>query len=511
MQTRSSLKLTRDQTSNPASSTNTTLKGRTHRSSKQKVENSNFEEHLPSVTTMADNRTMAEMALENQLLSVSLFICLRKHDYVERIPSVKGCKRRESNFGAAAGERTRVTRVTGGNTYHYTTKISRDQTSNSTSSTNTTPKGHTRRSSKQKVEISNFEEHLPPVATMADNRTMDEMLRAPTEGCAKAIVVPPILAEQFELKHSLINMMTSEQFFGLETVNPHDHIRAARRWLEKEPSHQDSLNAAAGGNLLEKSPQDALTIIENKSKVRNSQSKPIASPVNACDINSSSEIAKLSHAVNQQTSDVTTAMMTMLKQLQATPPPASVKAVEEICVTYGDSSLQDSIDQTDLANLDDYFVDPTPEMFTDEHTLDYSFPPIFDVYDDDFLEVESDADNEKKLTISKASLVFEDFDPPFYEPLVFKDVPNLKMLLLFSSENKKKVFKPGIYTSGKVKEKQENDKIGTKPNKNRKRGKARQCRRPITVEKAEKRRKYKFKGQNMQILQSVFIQVKDKG
>nr|GFA77262.1 reverse transcriptase domain-containing protein [Tanacetum cinerariifolium] len=96
---------------------------------------------------------------------------------------------------------------------------------------------------------------------------------------------------------------------------------------------QDSLNAAAGGNLLEKSPQDALTIIENKSKVRNSRSKPIASPVNACDINSSSEIAKLIHAVNQQTSAVTTAMTAMLKQLQANPPPAQVKAVEEICFT----------------------------------------------------------------------------------------------------------------------------------------------------------------------------------
>nr|GEX48142.1 reverse transcriptase domain-containing protein [Tanacetum cinerariifolium] len=54
---------------------------------------------------------------------------------------------------------------------------------------------------------------------------MAEMLRAPTEGCAEAIVVPPILAEQFELKHSLINMMTSEQFFGLEKDNPYDHIR----------------------------------------------------------------------------------------------------------------------------------------------------------------------------------------------------------------------------------------------------------------------------------------------
>nr|GFB51076.1 reverse transcriptase domain-containing protein [Tanacetum cinerariifolium]GFB51081.1 reverse transcriptase domain-containing protein [Tanacetum cinerariifolium] len=72
------------------------------------------------------------------------------------------------------------------------------------------------------------------------------------------------------------------------------------------PADQDSLNAAAGGNLLEKSPQDALTIIENKSK---------------------------------QTSAVTTAMMAMLKQLQANPPPAQVKAVEEIFVTCGGAHL----------------------------------------------------------------------------------------------------------------------------------------------------------------------------
>nr|GEW78753.1 reverse transcriptase domain-containing protein [Tanacetum cinerariifolium] len=36
-----------------------------------------------------------------------------------------------------------------------------------------------------------------------------------------------------------------------------------------------------------------------------------------------------------QTSAVTTVMMAMLKQLQSNPPPAQVKAVEEICVTCG--------------------------------------------------------------------------------------------------------------------------------------------------------------------------------
>ncbi|GJR86076.1 hypothetical protein Tco_0210087 [Tanacetum coccineum] len=205
---------------------------------------------------------------------------------------------------------------------------------------------------------------------MVDQRIMAELLRAPTEGYAKAVVVPPILVEHFELKHSLINMMTSDQFFGLEKDNPHDHIRAARRWLEKEPprsiltwedlvskfineffppsrtinlrneisnSEQHSLNSAAGGNLLERSTQDVLTIIENKSMIRNSQNKSIVSQVKSSDVNSSSssDIGKLTHAVNQQTSAVTTAMTSILKQFQATPPPASVKAVEEVCFTCG--------------------------------------------------------------------------------------------------------------------------------------------------------------------------------
>nr|GEX35035.1 reverse transcriptase domain-containing protein [Tanacetum cinerariifolium] len=271
-------------------------------------------------------------------------------------------------------------------------KLSRDQTSNPTSSTNPTPKGRIRRSSKQKVENSNFEEHLPPVATMADNHTMAEMLRAPTEGCVEAIVVPLILAEQFELNHILINMMTSEQFFGLEKDNPHDHIWAARRWLEKEPPHsittwddlvskfineffppsrttnlrneilifhqkfdesfheaweryEDLLRACPHHGFTElwqfvrkKSPR---CVNDHRTQIQGSQfpSKPIASPVNACDINSSSKIAKHTHAVNQQTSVVTTAMTAMLKQLQATPPPAPVKAVEEICVTCGGAHL----------------------------------------------------------------------------------------------------------------------------------------------------------------------------
>nr|GFB99755.1 reverse transcriptase domain-containing protein [Tanacetum cinerariifolium] len=67
------------------------------------------------------------------------------------------------------------------------------------------PKRRNRRRSKQPFILKES-----PVDTMADQRTMAKLLRAPTEGYAEAIVVPSILAKQFELKHSLINMMTSD-------------------------------------------------------------------------------------------------------------------------------------------------------------------------------------------------------------------------------------------------------------------------------------------------------------
>nr|GEZ17734.1 reverse transcriptase domain-containing protein [Tanacetum cinerariifolium] len=56
-----------------------------------------------------------------------------------------------------------------------------------------------------------------------------------------------------------------------------------------------------------------------------------------------------------------------------------------------DSDFKHSIDQSVLTHCDDLFVDPTPKMFIEEQPPDYSFPPRFDVYPDDFLEIESDA------------------------------------------------------------------------------------------------------------------------
>ncbi|GKA81819.1 hypothetical protein Tco_0788511, partial [Tanacetum coccineum] len=100
---------------------------------------------------------------------------------------------------------------------------------------------------------------------MDDTRTMAQLLEAPTVGYEDAIVVPEIIADNFELKHGLLTLVQNKQFFGHDKEDPHAHIHyfnkitstmkfpnvpstsvklmlfpfslegAARIWLEKEP------------------------------------------------------------------------------------------------------------------------------------------------------------------------------------------------------------------------------------------------------------------------------------
>ncbi|GJY03384.1 reverse transcriptase domain-containing protein [Tanacetum coccineum] len=118
------------------------------------------------------------------------------------------------------------------------------------------------------VEPFNLEEPIenpaPPLGPMADNRTMAQLLQAPTEGYEDAIVIPKINAN-FELKYGLINLVQNKYFFRHDKEDPHAHIQyfnkitstmkfpdipstsiklmlfpfslegSARIWLEKEP------------------------------------------------------------------------------------------------------------------------------------------------------------------------------------------------------------------------------------------------------------------------------------
>nr|GEY71855.1 hypothetical protein [Tanacetum cinerariifolium] len=192
-----------------------------------------------------------------------------------------------------------------------------------------------RRSKKQTTNV--VEPEFRTIVTMADNRTMAQMLQAPIEGYEDAIVVPQINANNFKLKQTLINLVQSNQF--TKRQDPHNHLRFFNKvtttfrhpkfinqffptskttYLQNEipnflqnpnetfneawehfkdllrqcphhgfsklhqldtfynalnPNDQDALDFAAGGNFLDKIPRECLSIIESKSKVRYSRSR----------------------------------------------------------------------------------------------------------------------------------------------------------------------------------------------------------------------------------------------
>ncbi|GKA19866.1 hypothetical protein Tco_0699781 [Tanacetum coccineum] len=219
---------------------------------------------------------------------------------------------------------------------------------------------------------------------MADNRTMAQMLQAPIEGYEDAIVVPPINANNFELKQPLINLVQSNKFTGRQ--DPHNHLRFFNKvtstfrhpevpntsiklllfpfsldgeardcphtcllelhqldtfYNSLNSNDQDALDSAAGGNFLDKMPQEGLAIIESKSKVRYSRSRANDSRVstdaplsNSSPSNNSFDMQQIAASLEDKMTIKMNQMMNEMKALVVTTP-APVKAVEEVCVTCG--------------------------------------------------------------------------------------------------------------------------------------------------------------------------------
>ncbi|GJW13343.1 hypothetical protein Tco_0017476 [Tanacetum coccineum] len=67
------------------------------------------------------------------------------------------------------------------------------------------------------------------VAPMANNRTMEELLQAPTEGYGEAIVIQEINVDHFEIKTNLLQLVQANPFHGFERENPHTHINNFKR------------------------------------------------------------------------------------------------------------------------------------------------------------------------------------------------------------------------------------------------------------------------------------------
>nr|GFA04770.1 reverse transcriptase domain-containing protein [Tanacetum cinerariifolium] len=67
------------------------------------------------------------------------------------------------------------------------------------------------------------------VASMADNRTMEELLQAPTKGYGEAIVILEINADHFEIKTNLLQLVQANSYHGFKRENPHTHINRFKR------------------------------------------------------------------------------------------------------------------------------------------------------------------------------------------------------------------------------------------------------------------------------------------
>nr|GEX47389.1 reverse transcriptase domain-containing protein [Tanacetum cinerariifolium] len=278
-----------------------------------------------------------------------------------------------------------------------------DQSSNPTSSTNPNPKGRNRGRSKQRIVNSNLEEHSHPVVTMADQRTMAQLLQIPTESYEDAIVVPAITVDNFELRHGLFTLIQNKQFYGHDKEDPHAHIRyfnkitstlkfpnvpntsiklmifpfslegAARIWLEKEPQV----------TFWIKVPRDCLSIIESKSKVCYSRDKPVVAKVitNASTSGVSPDVAELKDMVK-------TLLLDKKGQNQS---PAPVKAVKESCVTCGGAhsyrncpatdgnvyrnNIQEYVSQASTVNYNQGNTSYRPQMMSSQ-IRPPGFPPV---------------------------------------------------------------------------------------------------------------------------------------
>nr|GFC08261.1 hypothetical protein [Tanacetum cinerariifolium] len=124
----------------------------------------------------------------------------------------------------------------------------------------------------------------------------------------------------------------------------------------------------------------------------------------------------------------------------------------EYLLNHDPTKEMDSILE-DLIHKDNH-VDTIPEMFTDEHALDYSSPLLYDEYDDDLDEFESDNDDayndpfeSKREKIKESKLLIDELDLPRssdflssskYDSFLFEDF--FEVDTLPTTNNKDKEF-----------------------------------------------------------------------
>nr|GEX39196.1 reverse transcriptase domain-containing protein [Tanacetum cinerariifolium] len=143
------------------------------------------------------------------------------------------------------------------------------------------------------------------VAPMTDNRTMEELLQAPTEWYEEAIVILEINADHFEIKTNLLQLVQANPYHGSERENPHTHINNFKR-ITSTLKFRDVSNDVIRLMMFPYSLEGAARVWENTSK-------------------RDDRIDKLA--------DQILTLFDIFAKIVITPAP--VKAVEESCVTCG--------------------------------------------------------------------------------------------------------------------------------------------------------------------------------
>ncbi|GJR49353.1 hypothetical protein Tco_1399874 [Tanacetum coccineum] len=205
---------------------------------------------------------------------------------------------------------------------------------------------------------------------MEDNRNYGSMLEH-TEGYEDAIVVPEINANNFEIKHGLLNLVQNKQFFGHDKEDPHAHIQYFNKITSTELSTRPStviklmlfqpFSSRGSPNLADKETPSIDSTWDDLQRFDESfyeawdqfndllracphHSKPVVAKVMA----STSTSGKL-FPMSRTTNMVKALLLDKKNQSQAPAhqTPAPVKAVEQSCVTCGGGHSYQNCPATD--------------------------------------------------------------------------------------------------------------------------------------------------------------------
>nr|GEY34999.1 reverse transcriptase domain-containing protein [Tanacetum cinerariifolium] len=154
------------------------------------------------------------------------------------------------------------------------------------------------------------------VTPMADNRTMEELLQAPTEGYGEAIVIPKNNAHHFEIKTNLLQLVQANPYHGFERENPHIHINNFKR-ITSTLKFKDV-------------PNDVIKLIMFSFSLEGADRVWVSA-------------SKMDDRIDKLADQISTLVEIVSKKVVT---PATVKAIEESCVTCGGNHAYYNCDAT---------------------------------------------------------------------------------------------------------------------------------------------------------------------